>query len=239
MSANYSTLKAEGLKQLFIKDMEAKIIAGELKPGDHLPPERELAARMGISRSIVNSGILELAAKGFVAIRPRKGTEVVDFHHEGTPLALSSIMNYNRGKLDLKLFGDMLETRLLIEVECAQRAAKNRSREDLRILSKLLEEAWGDSLPSVAGIVDFNFNFHHRITLASGNTVYPMIFKSFEPVCRNLIGMYFASGDYRRQSIQEHQELYGAILARKRDEAGRLMEEILLRGGKELTKLNR
>ena len=47
MEMGFAKLKAESLKELFIKEIEAKIISGQLKPGDRLPPERELASLMG------------------------------------------------------------------------------------------------------------------------------------------------------------------------------------------------
>ena len=51
---------SKNLKAGFVDMMQAKILSGELKPGDRLPPERELALQVGISRGSVNQGILDL-----------------------------------------------------------------------------------------------------------------------------------------------------------------------------------
>ena len=236
METNYNTLKAESLKELFVKEIEIKIISGQLKPGDRLPPEREMASLMGISRSVVNSGILDLASKGFVEIIPRKGTIVVDYKNEGTAFMLSSIMNYNEGKLSLKLFNSMMDTRLLIEVESAKCAAINRTEDDLKNLEKLILDV-KDNISDLESFVQFNYKFHHQVTIVSGNIVYGMIFKSFEPVCKNLIRMYFQEGDYFQQSFMAHEKLYQAIKEQKKDRAGKIMEEILLEGRGELTRL--
>lgn len=236
MNTNYNTLKSESLKELFVKEIEAKIISGQLKPGDRLPPEREMASLMGISRSVVNSGILDLESKGFVEILPRKGTIIVDYKKEGTPLILSSIMNYNEGKISLKLFDSLMDTRLLIEVESAKCAAINRTNEDLKSLEKLIVYV-KENLYDVECFVEFNYKFHHQVTIASGNIVYGMIFKSFEPVCRNLIRLYFQEGDYSHHSLVNHEELYQAIKNQNKDIAGKVMEEILQEGRKELTRL--
>ena len=59
---------SKSLKAGFVEIMEAKIFSGELKPGDRLPPERELAAQLGISRGSVNQGILDMARMGFCAL---------------------------------------------------------------------------------------------------------------------------------------------------------------------------
>ena len=69
---------SKNLKADFIQRMQAKILSGELKPGDRLPPERELAVQVGISRGSVNQGILDLERMGFLRIVPRKGTFVAE-----------------------------------------------------------------------------------------------------------------------------------------------------------------
>lgn len=63
---------SKSLKAGFVEIMEAKIFSGELKPGDRLPPERELALQLGISRGSVNQGILDMARMGFLRIVPRR-----------------------------------------------------------------------------------------------------------------------------------------------------------------------
>ena len=236
MNTNYNRLKSESLKELFVKEIEAKIISGQLKPGDRLPPEREMASLMGISRSVVNSGILELESKGFVEIIPRKGTLIVDYKKEGTPLILSSIMNYHEGKISLKLFDCLMDTRLLIELECAKLAAMNRTDEDLEDLEKLILDV-KENLNDVESFVEFNYKFHHQVTIASGNILYGMIFKSFEPVCKNLIKLYFQEGDYFAQSLTAHEKLYEAIKYQNKESAQEIMKEILLEGREELTRL--
>ncbi|NLE24980.1 MAG: FadR family transcriptional regulator [Clostridiaceae bacterium] len=238
MASDYQTLKADSLKDLFVKEIEAKIISGSLKPGDRLPPERDLASMMGISRGIVNSGILELASKGFVKIRPRKGTFVIDYNSEGTPHILSSIMNYNQGKLDIPLFLSMMDTRLLLEGECARLAAVNRTNEDLMELDRILNEYADESTNEPQQIASLNYQFHHRITIASGNIIYAMIFKSFEPVCKNLIQMYFESEHIRSESIKQHRQLYKYIHDKNPEEAAGVMNEILMQGKNELLRLN-
>ena len=67
------------LKELFIEEIETQILSGTLAIGEKLPPEREIAQQMQISRSVVNDGIVEMAKKGFLTIIPRQGTYVADF----------------------------------------------------------------------------------------------------------------------------------------------------------------
>lgn len=234
-NGGFTRLNYSSLKELFVKEIESKIISGQLRPGQMLPPERELAGLVGVSRSIVNSGILELASKGFVRIIPRRGTVIEDYKSEGTPSILGSLMSYNQGKLSPRLFDSMMDTRLLIEVESARCAAEKRKDKDLHFLQALIGTV--EKERDIEAHVKFNYNFHHRITIASGNVVYAMIFKSFEPACINLIRIYFESGDYTGSSLSAHKELFGAIAKRQKDRAGAIMEQILLEGRSKLVHL--
>ena len=70
----FQKISTPSLKDLFVKELENKILSGELKVGDKLPSERELASSMQVSRAVVNAGIAELEQKGFLIIKPRIGT---------------------------------------------------------------------------------------------------------------------------------------------------------------------
>lgn len=75
------------------------ILSGKMIIGEKLPYERELEASMQASRAVINSGVAELARKGFLTIKPRDGTFVDDYRRNGTMETLMSIMNYNDGFL--------------------------------------------------------------------------------------------------------------------------------------------
>ena len=79
----FEPIEAASLTDLFIEQMEQKIFTGELKAGDRLPPEREIAKSMQISQTIVNNGLAVLAGRGLLKVVPRKGTFVSDYLNEG------------------------------------------------------------------------------------------------------------------------------------------------------------
>ena len=62
----FKAINTLSIKELFISQIEEMILSGELKPGDKLPTERELADEMNISKTIVHDGIRELARIGFL-----------------------------------------------------------------------------------------------------------------------------------------------------------------------------
>ena len=95
----FEKLQTASLKELFISSVEDKILSGELPIGAQLPTERELAEMMDVSRGVVNSGIAEMAHKGFLEVRPRVGTFVADYRRVGKSDIFLSIMHYNGGIL--------------------------------------------------------------------------------------------------------------------------------------------
>ncbi|WP_334104712.1 winged helix-turn-helix domain-containing protein [Muricomes intestini] len=79
----FSKITAPSLKDLFVQQLEEKILSGELPVGSKIPPERELAEKMRVSRAVVNGGINELSQKGFLEVLPRQGTYVADYSRNG------------------------------------------------------------------------------------------------------------------------------------------------------------
>lgn len=93
---------------------------GELKPGDKLPPAKELCELMGVSLTVVNAGMSELANNGFVETIPRRGTYIADYKKKGNAGTLSAIMRYNGGKLSSKEIRALCETRMALDLLVAR-----------------------------------------------------------------------------------------------------------------------
>ena len=75
----FTKITSLSLTDLFVQQVENMILSGELQPGDQLPPARELAARMGVSRPVISAGLVELEKLGFVEVRSRTGAFVCDY----------------------------------------------------------------------------------------------------------------------------------------------------------------
>jgi len=212
MSASFHRLANTSLKEQVIRELERSILSGDLKPGDRLPPERELADAMGISRSIVNIAILELESRGFLRIVPRRGTFVNDYMLNGTPQMLLSLMDFDADKMDWTLFRNMMDTRCLLECECTRIAISNATEEDLNRIHEALLVM--ERRESDERFVDGNFRFHHALTIASGNAIYAMIFNSFGKALHFFIGQFFSTEERRIESVEHHQTLYQTLLRR-------------------------
>ena len=227
MAAEFNKISIKSVKDAFIDEILHKIISGELEPGDRLPPERELAAALGISRSIVNQGLLQLESMGFVAIRPRHGTVVCDFRKYPTPQSLDALMRYGSSDIGDPLFSDMMEFRILLERECAGLACENAYDSTLdKMEEQLLRMEAGPE-----DTADAQYLFHYRLTQASGNSVYSMIFRAFEPVIRALIQLHYdlVPSDWKDAAAM-HRRLLEALRRKDKASAQTLCTEIISHG---------
>lgn len=227
MGMAFDRIKAASLTESVVQTLLGKILSGDLHAGDWLPPERELAEQMGVSRSSVHLAVLELAGKGFLEIIPRRGTVVCDYRKHPTPDSLPLLMSYGSVELEQALFSDMMETRLLLETEAARLACDHIYENTFKEMQELLEQL-KQSSADVTGIL---YGFHYRLVQASGNSIYSMIFRGFEPVLRSLIALHYrVRANDLPDSIRHHQALLDAIGDKDPVRAARTAREIIMQG---------
>ena len=231
-------IRKESLKDVFVARFEKLILSGKLSIGEKLPSERELALRLGVSRPIVHDGLMDLVSKGLVSMKPRVGTVVNDYRREGSLAILTSLVNYNNGRLDSRLFESMLEMRMLIEVETARQAALRRTQEQLEALYDLLraEEDVGSEViggiaeVAIGGIAEIDFGFHHLIAMATGNFVYPLLLNSFRQVYTGLSKRFFSDPGVLSIVFDFHRDLVAAIEGKDEKMAAEIMRGLLAHG---------
>lgn len=216
--------KGRNLKKSFVDEMQARILSGELRPGDRLPPERELAEQMGISRGSVNQGILDLERMGFLRVVPRKGTFVADYIKNATSQTIAAIMNYDSTLYDAELFRGFMDFRILVERECVRLACLRMNEDDRRLLDELSERIYASEGEA---LTDALYRFHYSITQMSGNAAYAIVFQSFELLLRNMIEAHYSD----RNELEKCLPLYGRLADSLRcgngTESDRYLREIL------------
>ena len=180
----YKKLLAPSLKDLFIEEIESKILSGELEIGEKLLTERELADVMGINRNIVHSGIATMVAKGFLEIQPRVGTFVADYNQKGSVEILVSMMNYNKGMLRHPEIRSSIELKILFDTFAIRQMMPTLTKENLDKLQSYLLSLESTTKVSVAG--EIAYEFFRYMSILSKNTILPLIYNSFRTSNRNL-----------------------------------------------------
>jgi GntR family transcriptional regulator, transcriptional repressor for pyruvate dehydrogenase complex len=159
-----ATADARRTPHAFAANLREAILAGELREGEHLPPERELAAQMQISRGSVREALRILQAEGLIETRPgRNGGPIV--RKPGSDSLERSLTAFVRGR-SIRVQA-LVETRLAIETAVARLAAENRTDEDLARLSELNERI--ATAPTRAERLAANAEWHVALASASHN----------------------------------------------------------------------
>ena len=143
------------------------IVAGELKPGDRLPPERQLAARFNVSRTVVRDAVKTLSGRGIV--RVRRGAGIFVATAEETVMGRLGEL---AGVLPLHGAGlrDLFDVREVLEAQAAAWAARRRSDRHVERLRGVLEEVRRD--PEDLDLLSRkDAQFHVAVAEASQNLV--------------------------------------------------------------------
>ena len=218
----FNKITALSMTDLFVQQLENMILSGELAVGEQLPPARELAVKMGVSRTVVSAGLVELEKLGFVEIKPRQGVYVCDYRRRGTMETLVAIMRYNGGALRKNEVRSLLETRDAMESMCMRLVVERAGIAELEELAPLLDSIreTNDNDEAAARI----FAFHHELAVLSGNVLMPLLYHSFKPQ-----SIYLWSIDCKKSGIasmyERKLELYTALLNHDADTAARLTHE--------------
>jgi DNA-binding FadR family transcriptional regulator len=230
-------LRADSLKELFIKRFEELILSGKLSIGEKLPSERELAAELGVSRPVVHEGLVDLSLKGLITLKPRVGAIVNDFRKEGSLAMLTSLFQYREGGLDIEILESILDVRILFEVEIARLAAKNRTDDHLAAFGEIAGREEAADPDDMEGLAAVDFDFHHQVAMATGNLMYPLLLNSMKRVYTNISGVFFSDPAVVPAVLGFHRRLTAAIREQDPPEAARVMEGLLRHGESQLRRI--
>lgn len=142
------------------------ILSGQLGPGDRLPPERDLAIQLGVSRNSIREALAALTEVGVLGARVGAGTYVTELHPGRLFESTAFVVDLLRPDRVL----DVLAVRRVLESYATSLAATAIADQQLSELDELIEKMTNDSVP-VAERIASDVEFHRRICAVSGNHV--------------------------------------------------------------------
>ena len=163
-TAVYKLVRTSRLYEQIVQQIEESIVKGELKPGDQLPAERDLAQRFGVSRTAVREAVKALREKGLVEAYSGRGTFVTD----GTTQAV-------RQSLDLMVkigqqdgSNHLAEVRAILEPEIAALAALRIQEAEVATMREavaVMDKAFQDP----DAYIEADLDFHLALAEGAGN----------------------------------------------------------------------
>ncbi|MDZ7698815.1 MAG: FadR/GntR family transcriptional regulator [Deltaproteobacteria bacterium] len=215
----FKRISARKISDEIIEQFKEMLNKGELKPGDELPSERDLAEMIGVSRPPLREALNALQTMGFIEIRPRRKIVVRSIVEKflGDPVSILIAEDME------KLF-ELLEIRRAMESWVAYNAAKRASRENIRKIEKIIEKDQGN-LKLKRDDAKTDADFHVSIAQATENTICSHLMASCYHILWNTQMVsretLFKKAGNRDQIAQQHVNIFEAIQARDPEKAAR------------------
>ena len=166
----YTPIQSERLYEQIVQQIEQRIIAGELKVGDQLPAERELAEQFNVSRTAVREAIKALREKGLAEILVGRGTFITNGTSNVVRHTLDLLMKFDSSKG----FMNMVEVREILEPEIAALAATRITDEYIAAMQEALDKM-DATIDNVEEFVEADLDFHLALAEATQNPIIPAL----------------------------------------------------------------
>ncbi|MDP6700541.1 MAG: FadR/GntR family transcriptional regulator [Candidatus Latescibacteria bacterium] len=202
-----------------------------LKPGDRLPPERELCKRFGVGRSSLREALRSLAVMGVLDGRVGEGTFVCD-----NSQYLEKALQWGFA-LDGKKIQDLAETRMMLESQNAQLAAGRATGEDLAAIAAALEGMKG-ALDDGDRFLESDLQFHLLVARATHNSILYNLLETtrshLQAWIKGSLSEPALAGRRAELSLREHGRILAALKGRDAAGARRAMADHIRSSGEDL-----
>ncbi len=198
-----------------------RIIDGQVPLGTYLPTEAQLCIEFGVSRIVVRESIRILVGKQLVESQPGRGVIVSEFASEELLAQTFNTLLHRRAFS----FEHLWRVRVILEVDAARLAAKNRTLQQLHVMRETIL-AMQNPAAKLEDLIEADVKFHNIVAEATGNPLTALIFQALASVLRASRKVTIAATGGQKP-MAEHHQLLDAIERGDSDEAHRLMFEHL------------
>src|SRR5215204_3352391 len=209
-------LQRPRLYEQVVDQIQAWIAQNGLEVGDRLPPERELASRLGVSRATVSQALVAMEVVGMVSVRHGDGVVLVE------PPGSAKVVNALRRHA--RQLPEIIEARDALETKLAALAAERRTEGDLTAI----EEALAFMEREVAGGgrgVEGDERFHAAVTAAGRSRLLARLMAEISDLIRDTRISSLSQPGRPDASLKGHRRIADAIRARDSGAAAAAMQE--------------
>jgi len=221
-SVAFEAVKPKKASTLIAEQILKLLEAGQLRPGDRLPPERRLAEEFAVNRQAVREALSALQLLGVVETRPGAGTRIPRGMPKGADL-LSEVRHLDEQDNPF----EVMEARAVIEPEIVRLAAGRATDSQLRdILAAInvYEQLVRNNTPPISG----DLAIHSALAGASGNAVFAGFIQSIASLANQWLWRRRREQEWEQQRallyLEQHRRIYAAIKGHHAAEAVRAMK---------------
>jgi GntR family transcriptional repressor for pyruvate dehydrogenase complex len=225
MANVFKPIRPKKISEEIVTQIKVLISDGQLKPGERVPSERELAALLGVSRPSVREAIMVLEAMGLVESRQGGGTFVRSLTETSLADPLSSMVGNNP-----RMLHNLAEVRMGLETWSAYLAAQRATDEEIEILRQLVAEM-GRQAESGGWDAELDTQFHYAITAAAHNTIQLHVLNTIHGLFHTTIMValteFYQKEGYIERLLDHHRTIMERIAARDPEGARQAMTKHL------------
>jgi len=217
---SFEPIKQEKISTKIAEQIKSLIVKGELKPGDVLPPERELVKVIKVSRASLREALKSLTGMGFLEITQTHRTIVKSLAAGRITEPLDQLI-----KEDIHTVFELIEVRKAIETWNAYYAAVRAGDEDVARLESSIE-SMREKIEQQISAVEEDANFHITISQAAHNKIQTHLMFSIYDIIKKSIENYFDNFKLN-YILDQHYRVVAAIKKKDPVLASRRMREHL------------
>ena len=204
------------------------VVSGGLIPGERLPPERELCARLKVSRTVVREALNLLEARGLISIVHGRGAVVSGGNTDAVRDTLGLIL-----RVRPKALWELLEMHKILEVEIAGLAAERAEEEEVRAMGVQLKRM-AASIDAPEGYVDADVEFHSLLARAARNGVLLTMLEPIVDLLRASRRVSASRPGSALRALGEHEEILRRVEVGDAEGARRQMRAHLANTAKDI-----
>ncbi len=214
----YSHIHTGRLYEQIVEQIEQQIVKGELRVGDRLPAERDLAGQFGVSRTAVREAVKALRQKGLVEIAPGRGTFIADRTGRAVRHSLDFMLKV--GATDGAK--DLAEVRAILEPEIAALAAVRASKPACEAMRRAIE-TMDAALDDADAYIEADLAFHLALAQATQNNLIATLIDPIVDLLRENRGRIFNTPGAPQRGQVYHKQILRAVEHRNANAARNAM----------------
>ncbi len=226
MATVFKPIRPKKLSEEIVDQIKELISLGELKPGQRIPSERELASFLGVSRPSVREAIMVLEAMGFLESRQGGGTYVRSLADVTMADPLANMVE----RRDPRMLHALTEVRMGLETWSAYLAAKRAEESEIERLRELYR-IMVDLAAHGSWDAKIDAEFHLTITAATHNTLQVHVLNTIQSLFQTTImaalSEFYSKEGYIELLLNHHHDILDAIAARNPERARDVMMQHL------------
>lgn len=207
-----------------VADQIEQLIADEsLHPGDKLPGEREMAERMGVSRTVVREAIRVLGVRGLVQVKTGCGTYVQEPSAKDAAASIGRFLKLRQGDAP---FAHVHEVRSMIELETAGLAAERATDDDIGRLERTIE-GMAAHRQDLDAYIKCDHAFHEGLAEATHNSLFNVLLGPISDLLHQVILVSVQAPGALDVGLSHHRNILAQVQRRDPQAARQAMREHL------------